>query len=210
MKYIDITLPLEKEKTTYPTIPPLEVKWLRKLEEGDNVSLSSISMVVHMGTHVDAPAHVLKGGSLLDDLKLENMCGESKVIDLTGQVVITKDELQKHLMERPVEKIILLKTGYKNSIETDGQFETSYAYMDEEAAEFLIERGVKTVGVDTPNVDRYGDKSMRIHKKLLSSGLIVVENLKLHHVTPGNYNFIGLPMHIKGVEAAPLRAILIV
>jgi len=208
MEFIDITIPLEEGKTTYPSVPPLDVKWLRRLEDGDNVSLSMISMVVHLGTHVDAPAHILQGGSLINGLKLENMLGESKVIDVSGNLIITKELLKSQLRELPVGKIILLKTGYKNYIETSGEFETNYPYMEEDAADFLVESGAKTVGVDTPNVDRYGDKSMRVHKKLLGSGMIIVENLRLHHVTSGNYRFIGLPIYIKGVEAAPLRAIL--
>jgi len=209
MEFIDISIPLEEGKTTYPSVPPLSVKWLRRLEDGDNVSLSMISMVVHLGTHIDAPAHVLQGGSLIHGLELENMLGESKVIDVSGQLVITRDLLKSQLRELPVGKIILLKTGYKNYIETGGEFETNYSYMEEDAADFLVESGAKTVGVDTPNVDRYGDKSMRIHKKLLGSGMIVVENLRLHHVTSGNYRFIGLPIYIKGVEGVPLRAILL-
>jgi arylformamidase len=209
MEFIDISIPLEEGKTTYPSVPPLSVKWLRRLEDGDNVSLSMISMVVHLGTHVDAPAHVLQGGSLIHGLELENMLGESKVIDVSGQLVITRDLLKSQLRELPVGKIILLKTGYKNYVETGGEFEINYSYMEEGAADFLVENGVKTVGVDTPNVDRYGDKSMRVHKKLLGSGVIVIENLRLHHVTPGNYRFIGLPIYIKGVEGVPLRAILL-
>lgn len=209
MEFIDISIPLEEGKTTYPSVPPLSVKWLRRLEDGDNVSLSMISMAVHLGTHFDAPAHVLRGGSLVHGLELENMLGESKVIDVSGQLVITRDLLKRQLRELPVGKIILLKTGYKNYIETDGEFETNYSYMEEDAADFLVENGVKTVGVDTPSVDCYGDKSMRIHKKILGSGMIIIENLRLHHVTPGNYRFIGLPIYIKGVEGAPLRAILL-
>ena len=208
MAFIDITIPLREGKTTYPSVPPLDVKWLRRLEDGNNVSLSMISMVVHLGTHVDAPGHALKGGSLVDELELENMLGESKVIDVSGNLIITKELLESQLREQTVGEIILLKTGYKNYLETGLEFDTNYPYMNENAAKFLVESGVKTLGFDTPNVDRYGDKSMRIHKILLGSGIIIIENLRLHHVTPGNYRFIGLPINIKGVEAAPLRAIL--
>lgn len=192
MTIIDITMPLREGKTTYPSVPPLNVKWLRRLEDGNNVSLSMISMVVHLGTHVDAPAHVLQKGKLIDDLELENMIGKSRVIDVSEQLPITKDLLKSQLREQIAGKIILLKTGYINYLETGGEFNTNYPYMEEDAADFLVKSSVKIVGVDTPNVDRYGDKSMRIHKKLLGSGVIVIENLRLHHITPGNYKFIPL------------------
>lgn len=209
MAYIDITLPLEHGKSTYPTVPPFEVKWLRRLEEGDNVSVSSISMAVHAGTHVDTPAHVFQKGALLDGLELWNLIGGAKVIDVSGEPVITQEKLATQLGELNKTKIVLLKTGFINPVETGGKFDPSYAYMDEEAASFLTSCEIKTVGLDTPNVDRYGDTSMRIHKILLGAGLIVVENLRLHHVPPGNYEFLGLPLKLKGVEAAPLRAILL-
>jgi len=209
MQIIDITIPLAEGVTTYPSVPPLRVKWLRRLSEGDTVSLSDISLVPHLGTHVDAPAHALADGDMVEAVDLQCLLGEAEVVDASGHRPVTREVLRQKLPGGISVDIVLLKTGYVNFAVGGGGFDADYAYMDEGAVDFLLGYGVRTVGVDTPNVDRYGDKTMRIHRRLLGAGIAVVENLWLQPASAGRYEFIGLPLRLRGVEAASMRAVLV-
>lgn len=208
MEVVDISMPLIEGRTSYPSVLPLRVTWPRMLERGDTVSLSDLGLISHLGTHVDAPAHVLVGGQVIDGLDLARLIGPADVLDLSGVNPIGAADLQTCLGQQPAAAIILIRTGYVNCMLTGGPFQP-YPHMDEQAAEFLVRRGAVTIGVDTPSVDRYGDKTMKVHKALLGAGVVVAENLHLEHVRPGRYRFIGLPLSLRGVEAAPMRAVLL-
>ncbi len=210
MKIIDITLPLYQEKTTYPSIDALKVEWLRRIEDGKNVSLSKITLTSHLGTHVDAPSHLLLGEANVENIPLEKLIGKAAVMDVTSSSpAIDADFLAEKLKNYPDLDIVLLKTGFKSPVIFAEEFNENYSYLTTDAVEVIIDNEISTLGIDTPNVDSYTDKSMPNHKKLLGKGIVIVESLKLNHISPGIYKFVGLPLRVIGTEGAPMRAILI-
>ncbi|MBN2518642.1 MAG: cyclase family protein, partial [Candidatus Altiarchaeota archaeon] len=102
--------------------------------------------------------------------------------------------------------ILLFKT--KNSFETSKKFKKDYVYLDEDAADLLLERGVKTVGIDYLSIERFGSKDCALHKRLLPK-IPIIEGLVLKDVDEGEYLLCCLPLKVKGAEAAPARAILL-
>lgn len=208
MKIIDISMPVGPGQITYPSAGRFRVSWPRRLETGNNVSMSELTFVPHLGTHVDTPAHTVLGGEYSDAVSLERLIGEAVVIDVSGNRVITERLLREWLgpMSHP---IVLIRTGYVNCAETGKEFDVNYPYFNESGADYLIASGARTVGVDTPSVDLYGDKSMVIHKRLLGNGVALLENLRLSDAVPGVYLLMALPLRLQGIEALPTRAILI-
>lgn len=76
--------------------------------------------------------------------------------------------------------------------------------ITEKEAEIAATKGIPAIGTDSMSIG-----SPKAHKTLLSKGVMIIENLDLSKVTPGRYQIICLPMKIKGVEAAPVRCLLV-
>ena len=79
--------------------------------------------------------------------------------------------------------------------------------MEQEAAKYLVEKGVILVGVDYLSVEGY-HIGHETHLALLGAGVIVIEGLNLYNAEAGNYRLIILPVKIMGSDGAPARAIL--
>jgi len=76
-----------------------------------------------------------------------------------------------------------------------------------DGARYLVEAGVKLVGIDYLSVESVeGDGE--VHQTLLANGVLILEGLNLEEVEPGEYELICLPLKIKGGDGAPVRALL--
>jgi len=197
MRIIDITKPIEDKRKYYPTLPPPTINFLRHYSLGHDHWVSSITLPVHTATHVDTPAHFFSDGKTIDEFSIREFISFAQVIDCSDEQVITKDHLIKAGIKAPA---LLFKT------KTDPE---NYTYFDLEAAVFLVENNVKIVGTEAQSVDKFGDKSYKIHKTLMKHGIIIVEGLNLKEAKEKIYLFMCFPILIKNVEGSPARAILI-
>ena len=111
--FYDITQMLTPEIVVYPGDPAVQIEQSMSIERGDIVNLSSISMGVHTGTHVDAPKHFYDHGRTIDQLSLEYLIGPAKVFEFREQKSISKADLQSCGIEKA--DIILLKTKNSNT-----------------------------------------------------------------------------------------------
>lgn len=171
-------------------------------DEGNHYE-SKVKMDLHTGTHMDAPLHMIKDGDTIDQTELSKCMGQSIVIDLT--------HLDDHISAKDLEKadikegdIVLLKT--KNSLRKDFHFQ--FIYLHREGAQYLVDKGVKAIGIDALGIER-GDPEHRTHKIILGQGIPIIEGLALKDIKEGRYEFVGLPLKFKGLEGSPMRAILI-
>ena len=163
---------------------------------------STICIASHTGTHVDAIRHIQSEGEGTADLQLDSFYGECKVLDLTNvESEIHQTDLEKHNIQK--NDIILLKT--RNSTRGYKKFNKDYVHVKKDAAEYLVEKGVKTLGFDYLSVKKF-KSDYEVHEILIKN-LILFEGLNLSQVTEGLYTFIGLPLKIDS-DAAPARVIL--
>ena len=102
---------------------------------------------------------------------------------------------------------ILLRQGILNC--NKKSFTPDYVYIDSEAAKYISQFPVKLIGIDYLSIDKYQDTSKDAHKILLSKGIVLLEGIILTEVDEGDYQIVCFPIKIKGVEAAPCRAVLI-
>ena len=210
MRIYDITLTISPDLPTWPGDPPIELKRVEKIEEGAEANVTKINMSVHAGTHVDAPFHFLGSGSpTVDQLQLDILHGRAYVLSLEDEVdLINSSVLEKSGIPTRIKRL-LIKTRNSNYWASDEkQFSKNFVAVSEDGARFLIERGIKLVGVDYLSVAPFGNVAPT-HKLLLSAGVIIVEGLNLHNVPQGRYNFFCLPLKIKGSDGAPARTILL-
>jgi len=205
MKIIDISWPISNEMTTYKNKQDVLITQT-KFFETSGVREFKLSCGLHTGTHVDAPAHFLSDGANLDQVSLSQLLGECQVFDLTDiNNQITQKDLEK--LDFSTCQIALFKT--KNSLySTNSEFDPNFIYLDASAAQYLATKKLTAIGIDGLGVER-NQPDHETHKLLMQANMLIIEGLRLAHVTPGVYQLICLPLSITGVDSAPARAILI-
>lgn len=207
VELLDISWPISGATTGYKDRFVVKINTLKEFDK-DGVRESTIELSSHTGTHVDAPSHFLRDGITIDQMPLEDLMGLSSVIDLMEVVdCITEEHLRMHDEEIEQAQIVLFKTS-NSLIPAISPFNPHFVYLHESGARYLIEKGVRVVGIDYLGIER-GDSSHATHTVLLKAGVAIVEGLRLAHVEPGEYPFMCLPLNVIGTEAAPARAVLL-
>jgi arylformamidase len=208
MQTYDISLPISPDLPTWPGDPEIVIERVDKIEEGANNNVSRLDMSVHAGTHIDAPFHFLPEGKTIEKINLNLLIGRVYVLNLPDVDLITAEVLdQAHLPPRT--RRVLFKT--RNSeywARGEDNFQTDFVALSPDAATYLVQRGVKLVGVDYLSVAPY-KKSRPTHEILLKAGVVIVEGLDLSAVSQGRYTLFCLPLKLVGSDGAPARAILI-
>jgi arylformamidase len=203
MKIIDISMEIHPDMIVYPGNPPPRIEQYQEVEEA-GVNESTLILGSHTGTHVDSQLHIETGGGSVAELPLESFYGPCMVLDMTEKgKEISSDLLREHDISAGL--ILLLKT--ENSLKGYDHFRKDYAHLTEDGAVYLVECGVKTIGVDYLSVEPFHNGG-KIHDILIRS-MTVFEGLDLRKVSAGPYIFAGLPLRINA-DGAPARAILIV
>ena len=204
--WIDISVPLKDAMVHWPSNPPVSIKRVKAIEQGDTANLSVISMGTHSGTHVDAPIHFIKQGQGIDDIPIDTLIGRARVIEIRDPESIKPEELAGYRIRRG--ERILLKTENSSHVWQKDEFVEDFVFVSDAASDFLVDRGVRLIGVDYLSVGSFKHGGSYVHKTLLSGGVWTIEGLNLSNVTPGNYDLICLPLRIVGGDGAPARAIL--
>ncbi len=205
----DISAPLGTV-AAYPGDRQYSLEWLSRLEDGKDYSLSALALSSHAGTHLDAPAHLLKNGRTLDQYPVKRFIIPAQVISVDGgeQESIPSSALQ-HLKINPGEAL-LFRTGNSSvGLMRSPVFSEKFVYLSMDAARLCVAMGVSLVGIDYLSVDRYVDTSAPVHRCLLENDVLILEGIDLEAVSPGRYLLICLPIWTKDAEAAPARAVLV-
>lgn len=208
MKIYDLSLPISPDTVVWEGDPRLSLTQISHLERGDIATLSTMSCSVHTGTHVDAPCHFIAGGASTESLDLYTLVGPAWVVDARGTPLITADFLQTVDLPPTLERVLFRSDNSQRRLLTDPTFHRDFVAIAADAAAWLVERGVKLVGVDYLSVAPFQEIEAT-HHILLEAGVVVVEGLNLQKIKPGLYEFYCLPLRIVGSDGAPARAILI-
>ena len=208
MKVYDISLTLSNEIPVWPGDRGLEFKKLLEMSKGEMCNVTGIKMTAHTGTHVDAPCHFVDGAASSETIPLKNLIGPALVVEALDADLITKDVLES-LEIPPKTERLLIKTRNSNEwVNKSCKFKEDYVAVSKDGAEFLVERGVKLIGVDYLSVAPFHDL-IPTHEILLKNEMIVLEGINLSEVPKGSYTLYCLPLKIKGSDGAPARAILV-
>ena len=203
-KIIDISLTLGPNLVVWKGDPKIELITDSTVEK-DGIMDSRLQFGAHNGTHIDAPAHFLKGGFGVDKINPEKLIGECTVLELDGNEINRQGLEGKNFKSR-----VLFKT--KNSqrkLLEDQNFHTDYVYLALDGAEYLVEKGVILVGTDYLGIEKKSAPGHPVHTKLLENEIVIVEGLNLTDVEPGDYDLVALPLKLKDLDGSPARALLI-
>ncbi len=205
-EWIDISIALRAGMVRWPGDPPVRIERIRAIEGGYHANVSAITMGSHTGTHMDAPVHFLPRGCGVDQLPFSAVIGRARVIEIKDPEVIHPQELCLNRIRRG--ERILLKTRNSSRARRTSSFIRDFVALSREAAEFLAERRVQTLGIDYLSAGRFQRDGAETHRALLAAGIWIIEGLDLSRVKPGHYELICLPLRIEGGDGAPARAVL--
>jgi arylformamidase len=189
----------------WPGDPPVVIERISGEGQEDTATISTLSLVSHSGTHIDAPAHYLPQGASIDLMPPEITIGKARVIEIKDGHSIKPEELIPHRIQK--DERVLFKTRNSQRVWNTNEFIEDYVYITVEAAQLLAELGIKMVGIDCLSVGGYRDDGEATHRILLENGIWIIEGLDLSPVQPGAYELICLPLNIYGGDGAPARAI---
>lgn len=202
MKVTDLTHTFDQDMPVYPGDPKSSLKQVAFIEK-DTYNDHKVTTVMHVGTHMDAPLHMIDGGKRIDEIDPEKLIGNGIVIDVRGKDKIDASVLGGVTIEEG--SIVLLYTGFGSKFRTKDYFK-GYPELTEDFANKMVDLKVNIVGMDMLGPDY--DKPWVTHKILLGNEILILENLNNLDQLLGikGFKVIALPIKFKA-DAAPVRVI---
>lgn len=187
----------------WPGDPPYRVGWVARTDRGDAANVAELAFSAHTGTHADGPYHVDGDGACIGAVPVETFVGAARVIDARGVENVEAGWLRERIDGDPPR--ILLRTGCWSDPDV---FPTRYPALTPAAAELLAGRCI-LYGTDAPSIDPPDSPDLPAHRVLARAGTVIIENLLLDHVAPGEYELIALPLRLEDADSSPVRAVLL-
>ena len=204
-KYFDLTASISEQTIVFPGDPTYTSEDVCSLTTGSQYGLCQMHLGNHTGTHVDFPAHVLKGGKTSSDYTIDRLIGSCLIIQVPNEdKSISKAFITRQNIIR--NDFVFFKTSNSN-LPKQGGFTERYVFIEPEAAEELLKKNVRVVGIDYISVDRYESESLPVHKTLLSNDILIVEGLELNNVPLGRCKVYIMPINIQNMDGLPARVV---
>ena len=204
-RFIDVSVPLKTGMPAFPGNPDFELHAVKRIAEGGSSNVSRLVLGTHTGTHVDAPRHFFDNAATVDALALDLLIGRTRVVEIAKRGGITRDDLAAANLREDLR--VLLKTP-NSAFWNEPAFRQDFTYLEESAASYLVEQGVKVIGIDYLSVEQFKKPGAPAHRALLSRNAIIIEGLNLSDAAPGMYEMYCLPLPVTGGDGAPARVVL--
>lgn len=192
MKLYDISRELRSAPLYPGTAEPRVIPLMRIGENGSAYNLSDLAFGAHVATHCDACWHFVADGPDIAAMPLEHYVGSCYVMEVPENTLVSGDYVKEHLPQGVTR--LLIKGGGES-------------FLSNEAADYIQESGIITVGTDGWSVSPLDNES-RIHSVFLGNGIAIIEQLELSGVPAGHYMLCAAPVKISGTDGAPCRALL--
>ena len=193
MKIIDISQEVFS-CNVYPGDPSPIAEKVVSIDAGDVYNMSTLSMCVHNGTHIDAPYHFLNDGNTVEQISLEYFVGTCYVVQRDGE--LTASDAQNIMLEAKA-------NNASERILIGGN-----VTVTAEAAKVFADNAIKLIGNEGVSIGPV-DAPMEVHKILLSANVVLLEGIILKGVPEGVYFLNAAPLNLAKLDGAPCRAYLI-
>jgi arylformamidase len=208
MKFYDISLAISNDMPTWPGNPIVTLRRIQDMAKGDPVTVSQLHLGAHTGTHVDAPMHFIQGGNGVDSLNLDVMMGRCEVRRVPDEVrSITAEVLNSLPIPHGAIRLLLRTSNSDIWARGENKFQKEFVAIDPSGAQWLVDRGVKLIGIDYLSIAPFKNGAPT-HNILLGGGIIPIEGLNLSQIDPGGYFLYCLPLKLKNADGAPARVLL--
>ncbi len=177
---------------------------LRK-QDGYSVNLTTMTLSPHTGSHADAAYHFTDDGPHPAAMPLNYYVGPVHVATIdrhSGGIV--PDDFARHDLTG-IQRLII---HTRVSDYSDEQWPDDFPYPTITLVDWLAERNVVLLGIDSPSVDAFDSTDLPCHHRLWEHGIVHLETLFLAGVPDGVYELIALPLKLDAVCGSPVRAVL--
>lgn len=204
--YIDLTHEISSQMPFYPGTPAPSIRKFCTIEDSGYTELE-ISINTHTGTHIDAPAHIIANGLMLNQYEIGQFTGKAICIDCTSVNEIGVGEVSRAVEPNSSVEFILLKTGWSQKWGESSYFE-GFPVLTEAAARYIADKKIKVVCMDVISADNIADTHLPVHNILLGNGVMIAENLNIPENFPveAPFEIYLIPLKIKDSDGSPLRA----
>lgn len=183
-----------------------------KSVERDGYSVTQLSVATHIGTHIDAPSHLIEGGQTVEDVPLNTLVGPALAVSVyrgPGEE-ITAEDLEDAVAESSAGDALLIRTGWGEKFGDEDYGD--HPYLSEDAARWIVDRDFRLVGVDVTTPDmpghlRTADFDFQVHRILLGSGVLIVEHLYLEEVVGERFELVIGSLKVEAGDGAPARVL---
>lgn len=203
MRYYDVTIPISNGMVVYPGDRAVVYERTLTIDK-DGYNWSRLDCGTHIGTHMDAPVHFVRGGKTLDDLPLDLMISEVSIIE-TNADMVDRDVLRK---VRPTDWWAVFFKTRNQALWGRKKFIPDFVSLTPDAAEFLVEKGTGLVGIDYMSIETHYTHDYPVHKILLGKNIFIIEGLYLNDVPAGRYKLHCLPLKLDKGDGGPVRVVL--
>jgi kynurenine formamidase len=211
---LDLSQPFRDGMFSQKLFPPVKVERCVRIEER-GVNVTCTSSAVHAGTHVDAPCHFVPGGRSADQIDLSEVSGPAVAwgVDRGAGEEITVADLEAATPAAERGDIVFIRTGWDVHFHGDHERYHHHPYLSQDAAGWLVERGVKLVAMDIatpdmPEAVRPPGFDWPVHHLLLGAGVLIAEHLnRLDSVVGRRFRAYAFPIPIVGSDGAPARIV---
>ena len=212
MKIVDLSHLVHETMPTYPTVSAPKIETVSDVMQG-HVNVQLFTFPSHLGTHLDAPLHHIKGGKTIDEFPPERFVGDAVVLSVPkhGAEPIEVADVERSAVQPRPGDMVFLSTGCSDHYGTPLYFK--HPYISEALARWLVERQVSIVGVDFLSADmpyamRPPGYTAPAHKVLLGNEVLIIENLaNLGAVAGRRVRVWALPINVKGGDGALARVV---
>lgn len=203
----DISRPVVAGIPVWPGDTAFEYKRTWKIGPGCPVNVGQVTMSLHTGAHTDAPFHFSDAGADMASVDVAKYVGPCVVARVAaGEAGIRPSDLPPSIEAdlRRAPRLLVRTYAARPS-----DFDVHMRHLTPELADWLADRGVVLVGLDTDSMDAFDSKELPSHLRLAARGVAILEGLDLSKVEPGLYDLVALPLRLVGADASPVRAVLI-
>ncbi len=210
--WIDLSHRVTETLSRIPFFPQPVFRRIQTKPPG-NSNVTEVQMVVHYGTHLDAPCHFVNGAPAMDEVPLERFYGQGVIWHIAAgdRAAIDVADLERATPRMRPGDIVLIDTGWWRFINTERYEE--HPFLTGEASEWLVAQGAKIVGMDNSSPDQAGhyrhkDYDHPVHNTLLGHGVLIAEHLtNLTALAGRRLEIMFLGINFAGLDGAPARPI---
>jgi kynurenine formamidase len=170
-------------------------------------------------THVDSFSHLdpAPGAESIDQMSLDLFYGPAICLDVSSAAPRTDIEaadLDRALAASGLTlnpgDMCFFYTGDHDRHAGTNAYLTDFPGLGASAAEWIVDHGVKTFGVDSPTPDNPSSTIYPIHMMCRRVHITHYENLVLTGVVNRRFTFIGFPLKVVGAHGGPTRAVALI
>ncbi len=212
-RIVDLSHTIDDDTPVYPGDPVVRIEPAMTIAV-DGFDVRRVRMGSQTGTHIDAPRHFFADGTPVDELALLGLCGPAVIVDVRGRrpgaPIRWRDLAPVAAGLRPG-VMLVLHTGWSAHWGTAAYHD--HPFLDADAADGVIRRGVRTIGIDAPSLDETTagaehPSGFAAHRAVLGAGGVIAENLtNLAAIDFPDPVISLLPMPLRGADGAPVRAV---